>query len=56
MCVTVFNWKSEDSFGKLVLSFHHMGPQDGALGIHLGGRHFYPLSYLKDWGLVLTHV
>lgn len=53
------DWRSEDSFGKvvLVLSFYPVGPQvELWVSIRLGIKHFYPLSYLKDRGLLFIHV
>jgi hypothetical protein len=46
--ITVRIWQSENNFVKLVLSFHHIGPGDQSQIIRLGGKHFYPLSYLSS--------
>lgn len=39
-------WKPEDTFKLSGFSFHHVGPMDQTPVLRLGGKCFYPLSYL----------
>lgn len=42
--------------GELVLSFYHVGPEDGTWVIGLGGKCRYPLSQLSVPGSVSTKI
>ena len=39
-------WQSEDSWQRLALSFHFVGPRDPIQVIKLVGKYLYPLSHL----------
>lgn len=42
----VHMWRSEGNFLKLVLSFHHAGPEDRTRVLSLSSKCLYPLSCL----------
>lgn len=41
-------WRSEDNWGELGLSFPHVGPWDNAQVVSLGGRHLYLVTGLTS--------
>lgn len=44
VCMCTYLWKSEDNVLELVLSFHHVGPDNRIQFIKLSGSHLYPMS------------
>lgn len=45
-CVVTPMWKPEGDFWVLILSFHHVCPQDWAQVVRPGGKHVYLLGHL----------
>ena len=46
VCAIVHKYKSEGSFGELVLFLNHVGSWDQVQVIRLGGKYLYSLSHL----------